>query len=380
MPLPKFTHRQKKSSYSFLLSALVVAALGAGLMGCGGGGGSDTSSTSGSQTGDTLNPGLVGKFWPESIGEVNFIYPIDANTGIQNLGFNPPVGYNVADIARDGRLVVITETRAISGSTRLEIHDATKPVAKESKNHSIALFKQRFDNYIGTVRLSPDSRYLAFTYANENPRATNSGGLVIYDLQNQTDVNQVSLNDPPVLDTTILTPRVSAIGWLPGGEYRYARADGSVYAGSVNKPGQPGRLVGKITPPAGYIRQSGLAISPDGQKIAVVFVGDPLRDDPVFGARTDVWLTDINGGNLERLTNDNKSGQPLWSPDGKFIALTYRFISGTGEDYCQRWYVPSTARNATFAGGAGLPLQFLYGRAGLKSNIGCPPLTMQWVQ
>jgi Tol biopolymer transport system component len=57
----------------------------------------------------------------------------------------------------------------------------------------------------------------------------------------------------------------------------------------------------------------GPTFSPDGRRIA--FVG-------ATGAQSDVYVMDVDGGNLRRLTNDvYGDAQPAWSPDGRYIAV-----------------------------------------------------------
>jgi Tol biopolymer transport system component len=54
-------------------------------------------------------------------------------------------------------------------------------------------------------------------------------------------------------------------------------------------------------------------ISPDGQRVAV---------SSYTGGRGDVWIYEIPHGTLTRLTFEQRSNSPIWSPDGKRVAFT----------------------------------------------------------
>ena len=72
-------------------------------------------------------------------------------------------------------------------------------------------------------------------------------------------------------------------------------------------------------PPAMY---QSPRLSPDGARIAYSIV-----ESAEFG---DVWSHDLGTGDTVRLTTDNRSGTPIWTPDGS--AIVYSTAHSTGRD------------------------------------------------
>jgi hypothetical protein len=369
------------SPHRYLISTLGLVMVSVIFSACGGGGGGSASASSVSGSG--LNPGLSGRLWYPHGAPTTLQDTTDANSGVSQIRFNQEPAYNVASVARDARLLVNQSTDITAETTKVEIHAASKPV--DVRNASIPLSKQIFNAYIHKIRISPDSRFMALIYAQETSKLATSNGLIIYDLQNQADVNKVI--PKRIRDTGLSTNQIADIDWLPGGEYRYLRYDGRLTSGNASAadPSTTEKQAGKISRPTGYVEISRLAISPDGKQIAMTFdSGEKVPEDPLY-TKSDVWLTDINGGNLERLTNDNLSSNPVWSPDGKFIALAYRFrispglaLEGGIGNTCDRWYVPATARNAAFK--TGQPLLYKLIDSGVVQNRICPPMAIEWTQ
>jgi dipeptidyl aminopeptidase/acylaminoacyl peptidase len=62
--------------------------------------------------------------------------------------------------------------------------------------------------------------------------------------------------------------------------------------------------------------------SPDGTKIAYGAFGEGR-------STSDIWITDLNGGAIQRLTDDDAdSNDPQWSPDGRTIAYSVKTQDG----------------------------------------------------
>src|SRR5205807_1484505 len=72
-----------------------------------------------------------------------------------------------------------------------------------------------------------------------------------------------------------------------------------------------GKSLGTLGQPTDYY--GGLALSPDGKRVAVC-----ERDQP---QKTDIWLLDVARGVHTRFTFDGQSTMPTWSPDGARLAF-----------------------------------------------------------
>lgn len=64
------------------------------------------------------------------------------------------------------------------------------------------------------------------------------------------------------------------------------------------------------------------AWSPDGSRIAFAATADSMST--VF----DIYVVDVDGSGLHRITTDGNNGQPSWSPDGRSIAYTHGYTIG----------------------------------------------------
>jgi len=80
--------------------------------------------------------------------------------------------------------------------------------------------------------------------------------------------------------------------------------------------------------------QDNYAFSPDGQEICYSSNHDPV---PAISTNNDLWLVSVNGGQAKNITADNPASDsnPLYSPDGKYIAYRAQQRPGYESDRFQ---------------------------------------------
>jgi eukaryotic-like serine/threonine-protein kinase len=93
-----------------------------------------------------------------------------------------------------------------------------------------------------------------------------------------------------------------------------------------------GKLLGKVGPPGRY---NGLALSPDGGRVALARLDD--------AGNPDIWILDVHRDVAARFTFDASTDwEPVWSPDGKRLAFASRRDHGIDQIY---WKDSSGAGN-----------------------------------
>ena len=126
------------------------------------------------------------------------------------------------------------------------------------------------------------------------------------------DAGKLEVKGPPVamLDGGMLNEFSGSanFGCSTTGIFVYALAESAIYNRFViSWMDRKGKIFPLIETPRSY---AGGALSPDGQKLAVV----------IEAANDDIWIYNLRGGALTRLTFEGGNhGSPVWSPDGKFI-------------------------------------------------------------
>ncbi len=101
-----------------------------------------------------------------------------------------------------------------------------------------------------------------------------------------------------------------------GSTYRWVRlaSDGTDAGAGSRAARAPRNAEPAAVPfPAREIRW--LALSPDGARLAIA------RGD---GHRSEIWMSDANGGGLQRLTTDGQNLAPLWTADSRRVIYASR--------------------------------------------------------
>jgi len=93
---------------------------------------------------------------------------------------------------------------------------------------------------------------------------------------------------------------------------------------------------GDFDSPPHFYEDGGIAFSPDSRSIVFVSNRDG-KDKEMIGTNQDVWLVPVTGGEPKRLTtNTAADNQPVFSPDGRILAIKSQRRAGFESD---RWYL-----------------------------------------
>jgi len=168
-------------------------------------------------------------------------------------------------------------------------------------------------------------------FANTDPSSA-IGHLVYYDAATGSlmavpfDANRLQVKGSPVPVLEGVQNRVgpfASFGFSDSGTLAYVTGVAPASANNslvwVDRKGVEQAL------PAPPHRYAAPALSPDGERVAV-----QIADGPPINTKPDIWLYGLARGTLTRLTSDEGSFAPVWTPDSKLI---YTSRDSTARDY-----------------------------------------------
>lgn len=157
------------------------------------------------------------------------------------------------------------------------------------------------------------------------------------------------------------------VSWLPDGRYLRMTTQGAINIGSLDGVETPS---GQVNLPSHHNLVDAW-VNRQGNRLALQIVNDvePSPD-------SDIWVANIDGSQLERVTTTKMSYYARWSPNGRYIAFdvdTGHFCNNIGcMGTCELWYVPAEARNVTALPAAHDAFSFeVSNRDGDKRTLGC---------
>lgn len=328
--------------------AMYVAVAALALISCGGGGGGGGEASPPPAANEPPPPpppspqptGLSGRLWHNN-------YALDARSGTQ---IASPAGAmpSLASIDKyvepwpDGTQYAKTHWDVVAKTTDLDLVD----MASGTTLRGVVA-----PGYLRNVRPSPVDKNIVMATLGDD--TVSPADTVFIDVAAVQVLKRFSADDP--------------VNWLPDGRYLRIHADGTLHAATVSGAEQQ---VGRVDPPANHVVQD-LWVNRQASKIALRVRHDV---DPVD--ETDVWLANMDGSGLERLTQTKMTAYARWSPDGNHIAFdvdTGHVCTGAGcMGTCELWYVPSTARNVRALAASGDALRFsVKNEQGGTQTLGC---------
>lgn len=159
----------------------------------------------------------------------------------------------------------------------------------------------------------------------------------------------------------------AAADWLPDGRYVHVDAVGRVHLGT---PGGTRSQTGTLTVAGRKLK--GLRVDPAGRQMITRWVRGTST------AATDLWISSIDGTNLQQLTATGLTTYGFWSPDGALFGFDVDTDSGcnttgcsavpTGQ--CDLYFAASGNRNLNLAGNQARPFTVV-DQAGRSKTLGC---------
>lgn len=135
--------------------------------------------------------------------------------------------------------------------------------------------------------------------------------------------------------------------WMPDGSIRRLHAHtGELSTWRGNLQGANERIewqtTGAIPPPLPGVIFGMASLSPTGDELVLSTVDVRTR-------RVDLWMTDLRGAGLQRITNDGFVSFVTWAPDGKHFLLQRSNVSSINTSFrgqCSYWIAPGSVRDA----------------------------------
>ncbi|RQP23830.1 TolB family protein [Piscinibacter terrae] len=220
------------------------------------------------------------------------------------------------------------------------------------------LYSAKADGYLRNSRPSPVSKTMMMATIGKD--SISPADTIFIDLKTMSVVRRFSADDP--------------VNWLPDGRYLRVLSDGTLRIGDL----AAGEVdAGRIDPPAAHSVQH-LWVSPKGDQVAW-----RIQHNVSPTPEVDLWVSKLDGSNLERVTQTKMSHDAHWSPDGSKIAFdvdTGHFCNGVGcVGTCDLWWVPATARNVIAVPASGDAWTFkVMDTRGSEQTLGCALIA--WTQ
>jgi len=242
----------------------------------------------------------------------------------------------------DGTQFAISDWNVYDGTTDLKVIDLAS---------SQTLYSTQAPGYLRHARPSPVSKTLLMATIGED--SISPADTIFLDLTTMAVLRRFSAESP--------------VNWMPDGRYLRVLSDGSLRIGDL----AGGEVdAGRVQPPADHTAAE-LWVSPKGDQVAwrIVHHVSPTPE-------VDVWISRLDGSNLERVTQTKMTNYARWSPDGTKIGFdvdTGSFCNGIGcMGSCDLWWVPITSRNVIAVPASGDAWRFtVKDTRGNEQTLGC---------